>query len=107
MKNIFVIVVAVVVFLAILEANASRPALEVTKLQAYTKTDFPSHGAWGLGKNGSPHPDAKEVTMTADKKRESTNGMTESSGQEKDSSTDTHHYFPCAKQSDCGNGIHA
>ncbi|KAL7596444.1 hypothetical protein Lser_V15G27482 [Lactuca serriola] len=108
MKNISVILVAMVVFLAILEANASRPTLEVRKLLDYKKTAVPSpsHDR-GSGKNDIPHLDIKEATFTTDKKWSGASGMTESNGQEKDSSTDTHHYFPCAKQSQCGNEIHA
>ncbi|CAI9288736.1 unnamed protein product [Lactuca saligna] len=106
MKNISVILVAMVVFLAILEANASGPNLEVRKFLDYEKTVVPSHDQ-GSGKNDIPHLDVKEATLTTDKKWGGASGMTENNGQEKDSSTDTHHYFACAKQSQCGNEIHA
>lgn len=90
MKNIFVILVAIVVFLAILEVSASRPNLEEHKLLANTKSLISG---------------TTEVTKTVDKKEASKSDMTESDGQENDSSTNTHHYFPCAKQSECGNEI--
>ncbi|PWA43699.1 hypothetical protein CTI12_AA533210 [Artemisia annua] len=91
MKSIFVILVAIVMFLVFLEANASRPNFA-----------FPIHD-WSMGKNAITQHDAKKTTTTMARKEANNSGMTESDGQENDSSTDTHHYFPCVEPSKCGN----
>ncbi|KAI3706883.1 hypothetical protein L6452_24930 [Arctium lappa] len=100
MKIAFITLVAMVVFLAILEANTSRPTLEestVFSLRHYS-----------LDKTDTLLLDAKEATSTMNEKGDSTTGVTDdqSDGEEKDSSTNSHHYFPCAKQSDYSNQIH-
>ncbi|XP_024987179.1 uncharacterized protein LOC112522290 [Cynara cardunculus var. scolymus] len=98
MKNVFLMLVAAVVFLAILEVNASRSILEES-------TVF-STGHYGLDKSDTLPLEAKEAMSTMNAKEDSGTDMIESYGEERDSSTNTHHYFSCAKQSDCNSEIH-
>ncbi|KAL8245014.1 hypothetical protein R6Q59_011272 [Mikania micrantha] len=100
MKNIFAILVPMVTFYVILEVSASRPYIDDHKLLANMKS-FISHGPV-MNKNSFPQLDVKEQTKM-DTRRARLSDVTESDEQNEESSTDTHHYFACAKQTDCNS----